>query len=58
MNFHDKIYGKNCETMILSQLLLLLGAHIGTHFIAIIDMPSAIETLQRVEEMQKRMTLA
>ena len=52
MKLHDKIYGKGCETMILSQLLLLLGAH----FIAIVDMPSAIETLQRVEEMQKRMT--
>ena len=52
MKLHDKIYGKGCETIILSQLMLLLGAH----FIAIIDMPSAIETLQRVEEMQKRMT--
>ena len=52
MKLHDKIYGKGCETMILSQLMLLLGAH----FIAIVDVPSAIETLQRVEEMQKRMT--
>ena len=52
MKLHDKIYGKDCETMILSQLMLLLGAH----FIAIVDMPSAIETLQRVEEIQKRMT--
>ena len=52
MKLHDEIYGKGSETMILSQLMMLLGAH----FIALDDMSSALETFQKVEEMQKRMT--
>lgn len=52
MKLHDEIYGEGSETIILSQLMLCLN----DHFYALDDIPSAIETLQRVEEIQKRMT--
>ena len=52
MKLHDEIYGKGSETRILSQLMILLGIH----FYRLLDMPSAIKTFRRVEQMQKRMT--
>ena len=52
MKLHDEIYGEGSETIILSQLMLELGtAEYGLE-----NFPSAIETYQRVEHMQKRMT--
>ena len=50
MKLHDEIYGKGSETLILSQLML----HLGVLFHLLQDEPSAIKTLQRVEEIHKR----
>ena len=52
IKLHDEIYGKGSETVILSQLMLERGALYYKRK----DTQSAIETFQRVEQMQKRMT--
>ena len=50
MKLHDLIYCEGSETRILSRLMVDLGAL----FYRLDDIPSAIKTLQRAEEMQKR----
>ena len=52
IKLHDEIYGKGSETVILSRLML----HRGALYYSRKDTQSAIETFQRVEQMQKRMT--
>ena len=52
IKLHDKVYGKGSETKILIKLMLRLG-----NLFYLRKAPqSAIETYQRVEQMQKRMT--
>ena len=50
MKLHDEIYGEGSETEIFGDLLLILGAL----FYELDDMPSAMKTFQRCEQMQKR----
>ena len=52
MELHDEIYGEGSETIILSDLMLRLGLL----YLQLEEISSAIETLQRVEQMQKRIT--
>lgn len=52
IQLHDKIYGEGSETIILSRLMLYLGIL----FYELEELRSAITTLQRVEQMQKRIT--
>ena len=52
MKLHDEIHGEGSETESLSNLLMIRA----DLFNRLYDMPSAIKTLQRVEEIQKRIT--
>ena len=52
MKLHEEIYGKGSETKILSRLML----HRGNLFYVRKDTQSALETFQRAEQIQKRMT--
>ena len=52
IKLHDEIYGQGSETEILSIFLLCLGIL----FYELEDMPSAIQSLQRLEQMQKSKT--
>ena len=52
MKLHDEIHGEGSKTESLSELLLIRA----DLFCRLHDMPSAIKTLQRIEEIQKRIT--
>ena len=52
MKLHDEIHGRGSKTKSLSELLLIRA----DLFYRLRDMPSAIKTLQRVEEIQKQIT--
>ena len=52
IKLHDEIYGQGSVTLVLSQLMLQLGAV----FTQLQDEPSVIKTLQAVEDMHKRIT--
>ena len=52
MKVHDEMFGEGSETILLRDLMLELG----TLFHCLGDMQSAIQTFQRVDQMQKRTT--
>ena len=52
IKLHDKIFGKDSETWLLRDMLLL----VGNIFLTVDDTSTAIQMFQKVEQMQKRAT--